>query len=229
MTHLRLPDDGPVYVFETPVRLWHWLTTLSLIVLAISGYLIGSPPPSVPGEASASFLFGYIRFAHFAAGYVLAVLFLMRVYWAFVGNRYSRELFLLPVLLLRPHFWQGLYQYVGYYLFLRNDHTKFNGHNPLATVAMFGFYVLGTVFMIFTGFALYGEGTGAQSWQFTMFSSWIIPMFGQSQDVHTWHHLGMWYLILFSIVHLYMVIREDIFSGLTVISTMLNGWRISKP
>jgi Ni,Fe-hydrogenase I cytochrome b subunit len=27
----------------------------------------------------------------------------------------------------------------------------------------------------------------------------------------------------------YMVIREDIFSGETVISTMVNGWRVTKP
>ena len=46
--------------------------------------------------------------------------------------------------------------------------------------------------MVFTGFALYGEGTQAGSWANRLFSSWVIPLMGQSQDVHTWHHLGMW-------------------------------------
>jgi Ni/Fe-hydrogenase 1 B-type cytochrome subunit len=94
--------------------------------------------------------------------------------------------------------------------------------------AMFGMYVLGTVFMIVTGFALYGEGLGQNSWAFRLFSSWVIPLFGQSQDVHTWHHLCAWYLFWFTMVHLYFVIREDITSGLTVVSSMINGWRDAK-
>ncbi len=36
-------DDSAVYVYEIPVRLWHWVNALAIIVLAISGYLIGSP------------------------------------------------------------------------------------------------------------------------------------------------------------------------------------------
>jgi Ni,Fe-hydrogenase I cytochrome b subunit len=31
--------------------------------------------------------------------------------------------------------------------------------------------------------------------------------------------------LLFTIVHLYFVIREDITSGLTVVSSMISGWR----
>ena len=26
---------------------------------------------------------------------------------------------------------------------------------------------------------------------------WVIPLFGQSQDVHTWHHFGMWMIVIF--------------------------------
>jgi Ni/Fe-hydrogenase 1 B-type cytochrome subunit len=35
----------------------------------------------------------------------------------------------------------------------------------------------------------------------------------------------MWYLILFAMVHMYFAIREDIYSGLTVVSSMVSGWR----
>ncbi len=55
----------------------------------------------------------------------------------------------------------------------------------------------------------------------------MLPLLGYSQNVHTLHHLGMWYLLIFSLVHMYMVVREDIMSGETVISTMINGWRVS--
>ena len=86
-----------VYIYEAPVRLWHWVNALAITVLVVSGYLIGVPLPSMPGEDSDHHVMGYIRFAHFAAGYVLAVGLLGRAYWALVGNHYARELFSLPV------------------------------------------------------------------------------------------------------------------------------------
>ncbi|MBZ0091938.1 MAG: cytochrome b/b6 domain-containing protein, partial [Sulfuricellaceae bacterium] len=49
-----------VYVYEAPLRLWHWINALSITVLALSGYFIASPLPTQPGEASDNFLMGYI-------------------------------------------------------------------------------------------------------------------------------------------------------------------------
>ena len=218
----------PVYVWEAPVRIWHWVMALCMVVLAITGYLIGSPPPSLGGEASEHFLFGYIRFAHFTAAYVFAVMFVLRIVWAFLGNRFARELFAVPFKMLSMQWWLGLIDQSKYYLFLKPHARPWQGHNPLAAAGMFFMYVLGTVFMLVTGFALYGEGLGMDSWAFTMFSSWVLPLLGYSQNVHTLHHLGMWYLIMFTVLHLYMVVREDICSGETVMSTMINGWRVEK-
>ena len=62
-----------VYVYEAPLRLWHWVNALCIVVLCVTGYLIGKPPPSVPGEASFNYLFGYIRLFHFGAGQILAL------------------------------------------------------------------------------------------------------------------------------------------------------------
>ena len=216
------------YVWEAPVRLWHWVMALAMVVLMVTGYFIGQPLPSVGGEASDHYLFGYIRFLHFAAGYIFAVFFVLRVYWAIVGNRYAREIFRVPLSVFNAGWWKGMIDQMLYYAFLKKEAPAYVGHNPLAMAAMFFMYLLGAVFMIVTGFALYGEGTGMNSWQYQWFSSWVIPLFGQSQDVHTWHHLGMWYLIVFTLIHIYIVIREDVSGGETVISTMVNGWRVSK-
>ena len=32
-----------VYVYEAPLRLWHWTNALSITALALTGWLIGSP------------------------------------------------------------------------------------------------------------------------------------------------------------------------------------------
>jgi len=218
----------PVYVWELPVRIWHWVMALCMVVLAITGYLIGTPPPSIGGEAYDHFLFGYVRYLHFAAAYLFAVTFVWRVTGDFRGNRFSREIFLVPLKMFSGEWWGGLIDQVKYYLFLVPHARSYQGHNPLAMAGMFFMYVLGTIFMILTGFALYGEGLGTNSWAHAAFSSWVLPLLGYSQNVHTLHHLGMWYLILFTIIHVYMVVREDIFSDETVISAMVSGWRVSK-
>ena len=219
-------SEPAVYVYQAPLRLWHWINALSIVVLAVTGYFIGSPLPSLPGEASDHFLMGYIRFAHFASGYILAIGFLARIYLVFTGNHHARQLFLPP--LFSGEFWAGVWHEIRWYLFLVKEPKKYIGHNPLASLVMHFVFLWGMVFMIVTGFALYGEGTGMGSWQYNLFSSWVIPLFGQSQDVHTWHHLVMWVIICFVITHVYVAIREDIMSRQSIVSTMISGWRMFK-
>ena len=212
-----------VFVYEGPVRLWHWLNALSIFVLAITGYLIASPLPSVAGEASENFLMGYIRFTHFTAAYVFAVAFLARVYWALVGNHHAIQLFILPV--TDMEWWGGMVQELLWYMFLVKQPRKYVGHNPLAHLCMFFGITVGGIFMITTGFALYGEGAQEGHWAHTVFTSWVIPLFGQSQDVHTWHHMFAWAIVWFIIVHVYAALREDIMSRQTMVSAIVSGSR----
>jgi Ni/Fe-hydrogenase 1 B-type cytochrome subunit len=214
-----------VYVYEAPVRIWHWLTALCLVVLFVTGYFIGSPPPSLSGEASDHFYFGYIRLAHFVAGQVMAVIFLGRVYWAFVGNSHARQIFYIPI--TNRRWWKEVWQEIRWYLFLEPRAKNYIGHNPLAHLAMFTMFVIPSVVMIVTGMALYAEGIGIESWQFALFG-WVFSVIGNSMAVHTVHHLTMWVIVMFSTVHIYMAIREDITRRVTYLSTMTNGWRTFK-
>ncbi len=36
-----------VYVWELPVRAYHWINAIALVLLCITGYLIGAPHPRV--------------------------------------------------------------------------------------------------------------------------------------------------------------------------------------
>ena len=220
------PSIKSIYVYEAPVRVWHWVNALAITVLCLTGYLIGSPLPSVPGEASDSFLMGYIRFAHFSAGYVLAIGLVGRAYWALVGNHHARELFTLPLLSLA--YWREVWAMLRWYSFTRPYPNRYVGHNPLARFAMVVVFLLTALFMVASGFALYGEGAQEGHWAHLLFSSWLIPLMGQSQDVHTWHHLGMWVIVCFVILHVYAAIREDIMGRQSVVSTMISGYRMFK-
>lgn len=216
----------PVYVYEIPVRLWHSLNALLVVALVVSGYLIAAPLTSVGGEASEHFLMGYIRFAHFAAGYLIAIALLFRAYWAYAGNEHARQIFLPP--LLKMHFWQGVWHELLWYAFLVKEPRKYIGHNPLAILSMHFVFVWGLLFMIVTGFALYGEGAGANSWSHVLFSSWVLPLFGDSQSVHSLHHLAMWLMVCFVLIHIYVAVREDKLSGQSLLSTIVTGWRTFK-
>jgi Ni/Fe-hydrogenase 1 B-type cytochrome subunit len=215
-----------IYVYEAPLRLWHWVNALAITVLAATGYLIANPFPTQPGEASDNFLMGYIRFAHFSAAYVFAVGFLGRIYWAFVGNTHARQIFILPV--WDSNWWSEVFYELRWYLFMVKEPKKYVGHNPLAQLMMFLFFTIGAVYMICTGFALYGEGLGLGSWASNMFGWVIAAVGGNSQQVHSWHHMGLWVTTIFVIVHVYAAIREDIMSRQSLISTMISGWRMFK-
>ena len=215
-----------VYVYEIPVRVWHVLNALIMLVLIVTGYLIANPLASVTGEASAHFVMGYIRFIHFTSGFLLVVGLVFRIVWAFIGNTYARQ-FVLPPLLSKS-FWSGVWHEILWYSFIDKRPRKYIGHNPLAILFMHLILFWGTLFMIVTGFAMYGEGAGQHSWQFTFFSSWVIPLFGQSQNVHSWHHLMMWFIICFVITHIYVAIREDKLSRQSLLATIATGWRTFK-
>jgi Ni/Fe-hydrogenase 1 B-type cytochrome subunit len=80
-------------------------------------------------------------------------------------------------------------------------------------------------FLVVTGFALYSEGEGRDSWQYKLFG-WVFWIWPNSQDVHTWHHLAMWGVIVFVILHIYTAVREDIVSRQSLISSMISGERV---
>ncbi len=217
--------DKPIYVWEAPIRVWHWLMVIAMVALIGSGYLIGQPPVANLGDTWSTYTFGNIRLVHFVAGMIFAVLFVYRLYWAVVGNRYARQIFLPPLWSLR--WWKGVIAQAMYYVFMRKSAPEYAGHNPLAQLAMFSMFVLGSFVIIFTGFALYaqqwGWGTG---WM--PYFSWVIEMFGDVQSVRTIHHAFMYVFVMFSMAHIYMSFREDAMGGATTLSSMSSGLRMFK-
>jgi Ni/Fe-hydrogenase 1 B-type cytochrome subunit len=219
---------GPLedlYVYEAPVRLWHWVTVACMVVLAVTGYFIGAPPPAIGGEATYSFLFGWIRTIHFVAAFIFIIAFVVRVYWAFVGNSFARSIFLPP--LWSPALWRGLVDDIYDYLFVPRRDNRWAGHNPLALLAMTFMFVLGSVVTMLTGLGLYAQAYGWGSTWMNLFG-WVTVLLGTPQAVRTLHHLAMWYMLIFAIVHMYMATRQDIVSRATIISSMVNGIRMWK-
>ena len=123
----------------------------------------------MPGEDQRQTDAGYIRFAHFAAGYVFAVGCSGGGLWALVGNHHARELFTLPVF-CRRLLARGVL--MKWYCFLIPRPSRYVGHNPLARAAISSASRADAVHDR-TGFALYGEGAQASAaGQDRLFTSW---------------------------------------------------------
>lgn len=204
--------------------MWHWVNALCIALLAATGYVIAAPPwRDLAGEAGDLFVMGYVRYVHFAAGYVFAIGLLARVYMALVGDRYAREIFVLPV---RDRAWWGeVWWQWRWYWFRVDAPRQYRGHDPLAQLTMVLLFTLPATLMMLSGFALYAEGLGAGSWADHLFG-WMRPLFGQSQGLHSWHHLGMWGLLIFSAVHIYAALREELWARRSILSAMISGERI---
>ncbi|MFC2089265.1 Ni/Fe-hydrogenase, b-type cytochrome subunit [Bacteroidota bacterium] len=216
----RKIDLREVYVWELPVRIYHWVNALCIVVLCITGYLIGNPI-SVGGhlEASESFLMGSIRFMHFLFSFLFFFNFLFRTYWGFVGNKYARWYNFIPY--KRRH-WKEIWSVIKVDI-LQVVHRNIDsvGHNSLAS---FTYFIIFLIFLLqsLTGFGMYAAMSESF---FPKLFAWIIPVLGGDMMTRQIHHILMWGFIIFSMIHVYLVFYHDYIERRGVTSSMIGGWK----
>jgi len=213
-----------VLVWELPVRLFHWLNVLSLIVLIVTGFLIANPPALLSSaEATDLHSFGLIRFIHFAAAYIFFFVMILRIYWAFVGNQFSSWRAFWP---FSKKNWNNFWHVLKIDIMLLNeaeeDVTNISiGHNSVATFSYLVMFFLAIV-QVITGFALYGD---LASWWLPKLFTWVIPLFGGDFIIRNIHHIAMWLFIFFAMVHVYLVFYHDWLEGRGEVSSMFGGYK----
>lgn len=202
-----------LYVWELPVRLVHWLLFLSIVILAATGYYLGNP------FFSGRLVMARVREVHLYTSIVFTLAVLVRVYWAFAGNRYARWSELIPVSAERL---RNLWKSTRFYTFLSREPVEYPGHNGLAGLTyalIFGVYFV----MIATGFALYQVyapvGSPMRNFGF------LIPFFGGLQIAHLIHHIGMWVILIFVVAHLYFVVLYSTVERMGIFDSILSGFK----
>jgi Ni/Fe-hydrogenase 1 B-type cytochrome subunit len=209
-----------VYVWELPVRFYHWINALCVVTLCITGYLIGSPLAIMKStEAYYNYWFGTVRFIHFVAAFVFFFNFIFRLYWGFTGNEFSRWYNFIPY---KRSQWKEIINVIKVdILQITNKQVDSIGHNSLAGLIYF------ITFLIFllqslTGFGMYA----AMSSSFLpKLFAWVVPLLGGDMHVRQLHHMLMWGFILFAIVHVYLVFYHDYIERRGVTSSMIGGWK----
>ncbi len=207
------------YIWELPVRISHWVNAVSIVVLSATGILIGNP--TFIDLSPTAYLMGWIRFIHFVFGYALLVSVLARAYWSFAGNCFAgwREYF--------PFFSAAgraeMKEVLAYYTFLRKHPPETTGHNPMAATAYFCVFMMYN-FMILTGFAMYAEHEPGG-----IMHSMLKPvyMFVTTQQLHLYHHIGMYLLFGFIVNHVYSAWLMDIKEQGGEVSSMFSGYKFT--
>lgn len=209
-----------VYVWEIPVRFYHWLNALCILVLTVTGLLMAHPPAiSSAAEASFSYWFGVNRFLHFVFAYIFFFCFAFRIYWGFVGNRYANWKNFLPM--KKSQFTQVVEVLRADIVQTKNKPVETLGHNQLAYFTYFIMFLV-FLFQVVSGFGLYAPMSNA--W-FPQLFDWVVPLFGSDYSLRLWHYMAMWFFILFTGIHVYLVFYHDYVEGHGVMSSMVGGWK----
>lgn len=205
------------YIWEWPVRFYHWLNVLLIVALLLTGFYIGRPVFSQPGEATNYFLMGWMVLIHKAVAWLFIANMIFRLYWTYAGNEYAK---FKP---WRKGFIKDGIETFKYYSFLKKEHTLHHGHNVLAQLTYFFIIWIGSIIMVLTGFALQGEinPTGFQGTYF----GWLVSLFGDSMMIRSLHHYVAWAFVWFIIFHLYTVTRQDILDEDGTISASISGYK----
>ncbi len=211
---------GPIYVWEIPVRITHWLIVISIVVLAATGLYIHSPylAPSNPVEASSRM--ADVRFWHEIFAIVFSLSVAVRFYWGFVGNSFSSWRQIIPHRREQFYFMKEM---ARYYLGLRKHPVPYTGHNHLAGLA-YTIVSVGLFAQVLSGLLLFGwiMPTGP----FHVLFGWgnAFP-WGGIQGVRFLHNVMTFLFLAFMVHHVYSAVLIDIEERNGVLSSMFSGYK----
>ena len=209
-----------IYVWELPVRVYHWINAACVIALIATGFVIGNPTTiEYRPEAYQQYWFGIVRMVHFVAAFVFFFNFFVRIYWGFVGNRFARWDNFIP---LRASRWREIAETLRVDILQTKAHGEFSsGHNALAGLIYFLSFLV-FLFQAFTGFALYSSMSSSL---LPRMFAWAVPVMGGDFAVRQWHHIFMWFFVVFTLINVYLVFYHDYVEGRGTTSSMVGGWK----
>jgi Ni/Fe-hydrogenase 1 B-type cytochrome subunit len=206
----------PIYVWELPVRIAHWVIFLSIVVLSFTGYYIYYP--FIISSYRGGFLMATMRFIHEIAGFALIAAFLVRVYWFFMGNKWAGWREFVPVSRSQR---SALVDQIRYYTFLRREPVMRLGHNPLAGFTYVIIYLL-ILLEILTGLVLFNRVAGGRLLGF--FVNWML-WFASYRTLRQIHFLIMFGFLAFLVHHVYSAVLIDTEERSGLVGGIFSGYK----
>lgn len=206
----------PVYVWEWPVRIAHWLMVLSLVVLTITGFYMHHPFLIATGPRA--WVMGTARFVHELFGFLLISVVILRLYWFFGGNRWAHWRAWVP---LKREQWRSMYSMMLYYAYRRREPFPEIGHNSLAAAT---YMVIGFLLVVecVTGIVLYSVVRGSHF--LTLLVGWI-PRIVDIQYIRMVHYFVMFLFMVFVIHHVYSAVLVSMEQKNGLMESIFSGWK----
>lgn len=208
---LRRPHHPPtlkrVYMYQTYERFWHWLQTVTIILLLFTGLVIHRP------DLLGIFAFRYMVTVHNWLAAVLVINAGLSLFWHLVGGE-IQQFIPRPVGFFDQAIMQTKYYLSG--IFRHDPHpfekTREHHLNPLQQVTYFGILNVLLPLQILTGALMWG----AQQW----------PQFAQALGglpfLAPFHSLVAWLFATFIVGHVYLTTTGH--EPLAGIRSMITGW-----
>jgi Ni/Fe-hydrogenase b-type cytochrome subunit len=220
----RRRDEPDAYryvpVWDWQLRVLHWTAAIAILVLAMTGWLIGSSRLTYLMPGGDPFYIGYLRLIHFTVGWLLLATALLRIAGLFIAStKFQRWQALFPISMTDL---RNLFKVMKNYLFCIFEHgPHYIGHNPLQQVAYTGIYLIGGV-AVLTGFSLYAMYDTSNVFFWPVL--WLNHLIGP-QYVRLIHLFTMWIFLAFIPIHVYLAIRSDTVEREGAISSIFSGGR----
>lgn len=204
----RQVETKPVYMYEAYERFWHWLQTLAIVILLLTGLIIHRPD-----------LFGVFSFRHMVTIHnVLAALLalnaLFSLFWHIVSGEIQQYIphpygFIDQAIVQAKYYIQGVFKHEPHPF----NKTKDRKFNPLQTVTYLG--LLGVLFPL--------QGiTGILMWAVQKIPS-ISTFLGGLPVLAPIHTMLAWLFATFIVAHVYLTTIAGP-KPLDAIQAMITGW-----
>lgn len=205
-----------VYAWEFPVRFTHWINVLSVIILSVTGFYIGTP--FIHAVSSEQYIMGWMRFIHFIAAYTFLMSMIIRLYWSLVGNKYASWRVWFP---FGGGRWADLMDAVKFYLFVSKKPPYAVGHTALAGLTYLFVFAL-FIFQLISGFALYSVNHSGII--YSILGGWLTSVM-YLQTIRLLHHLAMYVILAFSIAHVYIGWYLDLKERNGLMGSIFGGYK----
>lgn len=223
-------------VWDLPVRLFHWIAVTSFIVMVASGLVM-----MFSGELGISREHKVLlKYFHSGVGFVFLFNLILRLVWAFAGNRYARWSAILPVGRSYALQWRAWRQ-----ARLRGRPVYFLGHNPLGRWSVMAMLMLmlgqGGTGLVLAGTDLFLPPLGGHVKQWIAQSETALlsirpgdrvtgidpDSWNEMRDFRTpyrsLHSLFFYLLVLSVLLHVTAVIMAERREGSALTSAMITG------
>jgi thiosulfate reductase cytochrome b subunit len=204
----RQIETKPVYMYEAYERFWHWLQTIVIVILLLTGVIIHRP------DLFGVFSFRYMVTIHNTLAALLAINALFSLFWHLVSGEIQQYIphpygFIDQAIVQAKYYLKGVFRHEPHPF----NKTKDRKFNPLQTVTYLG--LLGVLLPL--------QGiTGILMWAVQRIPS-ISTFLGGLPVLAPIHTMLAWLFATFIVAHVYLTTIAGP-KPLDAIQAMVTGW-----